>query len=324
MKKFLIIQTAFIGDVILATPLIEKLHRFFPEASIDFVLRKGNEALLRENPKLNKLYVWDKKNSKYNDLARISREIRKERYDVLLNLQRFASTGLLTSSSRARLKIGFDKNPFAFTFNKKYPHKISPGVHEVDRNLQLIESFTDASFQKPVLYPSDADYAAVAPYQTTPYITISPASVWFTKQYPAEKWVELMDALDPEVNIYLLGGPEDQSLCESIKENSRHGNTAVLAGKLSLLQSAALMKSAKMNYTNDSAPMHLASAVNAPVTAIFCSTVPEFGFGPLSDNSKVVQTREKLTCKPCGLHGKNQCPEGHFKCAYTITVDQLL
>jgi heptosyltransferase-2 len=96
-----------------------------------------------------------------------------------------------------------------------------------------------------------------------------------------------------------------------------------LCGQLSFLQSAALMKDALMNYVNDSAPMHFASAVNAPVTAIYCSTLPAFGFGPLSDNSRVVEIRENLYCRPCGLHGKKACPEGHFRCAYDINLAQL-
>jgi heptosyltransferase-2 len=80
------------------------------------------------------------------------------------------------------------------------------------------------------------------------------------------------------------------------------------------------MKYAKMNYVNDSAPLHLASSVNAPVTAFFCSTVPAFGFGPLSDQSKVIEVKE-LYCKPCGLHGYKSCPEGHFKCGLEIDLN---
>jgi heptosyltransferase-2 len=91
-----------------------------------------------------------------------------------------------------------------------------------------------------------------------------------------------------------------------------------------MLQSAALMKDARMNYTNDSAPMHLAASVNAPVTAIFCSTVTDFGFGPLSDNSHVAEIREPLECRPCGLHGHKECPRKHFRCAYEIDMNELL
>jgi ADP-heptose:LPS heptosyltransferase len=90
-----------------------------------------------------------------------------------------------------------------------------------------------------------------------------------------------------------------------------------------LLQSAALMKDAVMNYVNDSAPMHLASAMNAKTTAIYCSTVPEFGFGPLAADARVVEVTEKLDCRPCGLHGFKECPKGHFKCGRDIDVAKL-
>lgn len=324
MKKILIIQTAFIGDVILATPLIEKLKRFYPQSEIDFLLRKGNEGLLKDHPKLNEVIIWDKNKSKYNSLAKVSKVIRRNNYDILVNLQRFASSGLLTYSSKAKMKIGFIKNPFSFSFTHKFPHVVDQGMHEVDRNLSLIEHITDKSFQRPVLYPSDSDRNKIATYQSGPYFCLAPSSVWFTKQFPEEKWIELIDNLHPDRKIFLLGAPGDIDLCARIQKATVHGNVHILAGELTLLQSAALMAGAKMNYTNDSAPMHLASAVNAPITAIYCSTIPEFGFGPLSDNSKIVETQKKLECRPCGLHGKKACPEGHFKCAYTIDITQFI
>ena len=106
--------------------------------------------------------------------------------------------------------------------------------------------------------------------------------------------------------------------------NQKNKQVEILAGKLSFLQSAALMKQAKMNYVNDSAPLHFTSAVNAPVTAIFCSTIPAFGYTPLSDRSFIVETKEHLICRPCGLHGRKACPLGHFKCAYGIETAQVL
>lgn len=324
MKKILIIQTAFIGDVILATPLIEKLKRFYPDADIDFLLRKGNEGLLREHPKVHKVLIWDKDKSKYNALAKLGREVRRNNYDLLINLQRFASSGLLTTSSGAPEKIGFSKNPFSFAYTRKFPHVIDQEMHEVHRNLSLITHLTDEQFQKPVLYPSAGDYRKIVQYTQWPFITISPASVWFTKQFPAEKWVELIDGIKPDWRIYLLGAPSDLEACAAIKEKAAHTGVHLLAGELNFLQSAALMESARMNYANDSAPLHMASAVNAPITAVYCSTIPEFGFGPLSDDSRVVQTAEDLQCRPCGLHGKKSCPKGHFKCALTIDTAQML
>ena len=125
-----------------------------------------------------------------------------------------------------------------------------------------------------------------------------------------------------DLTIYLLGAQGDLALCESIMNAAGNKNVVNLAGKLNLLQSASLMESAVMNYVNDSGPLHIASAMNAPVTAFFCSTVPAYGFGPLSDKSFVVQTLEELECKPCGLHGWKSCPLKHFRCATTVIVPQ--
>lgn len=324
MKKLLLIQTAFIGDVILATALIEKLHAQFPKATIDFLLRKGNESLLKGHPYLGEVIVWDKQQNKYGNLRKIISAVRKKKYDAVVNVQRFAAAGLVTALSGATQKIGFEKNPFAFTFRHKLPHGIGDGRHETERNQQLIAHLTDSNAARPKLYPSDKDRQQIQPYQQLPYYCVAPTSVWFTKQFAREKWIELLNGLPQNAAIFLLGAPDDQAACAAIMESSNHPNTTNLAGKIGLLASAALMQKAKMNYVNDSAPMHLTSAVNANVTAIFCSTIPAFGFGPLSDNSRVVETTENLTCRPCGLHGHKACPQGHFKCAFSIPISTLL
>ncbi|MBS1688934.1 MAG: glycosyltransferase family 9 protein [Bacteroidetes bacterium] len=329
MAKFLIIQTAFIGDVVLATAVIEKLHQYYPDARIDFLLRKGNEVLLKNNPLVSNVLVWDKKQQKQRNLLRMALKIRKEKYSHIINIHRFATSGFLTWVSGASYKAGFDKNPFSFCYTKNVKHIISDPytaapIHETDRNQMLITELTDAVAAKPRLYPSATDYNKIKPLQSAPYICIAPSSVWFTKQFPVEKWSALINALPANYKIYLLGGSGDAPMADSIIKNIQHTNTESLCGKLDFLQSAALMQGAVMNYVNDSAPLHFASAVNAPVTAVYCSTVPAFGFGPLSDNSKVVEIAERLYCRPCGLHGHKVCPEGHFRCALEITNEQLL
>ena len=326
-QQFLIIQTAFIGDVVLATGIVEKLSAFFPDAKIDFILRKGNEGLLINHPRIRKLIVWDKKKNKLGNLWKILNEVRKTRYDKVINVQRFAATGLLTAFSGAKQTIGFDKNPMSFMFGKKIKHIVSTGGsvrHEIERNNDLVAGFTDRLALRPKLYPAQTDFDIVEKYKTQPYITISPASVWFTKQYPKEKWISFLKNLPVELAIFLLGAPGDHLLAEEIKSESGKSLIQNLCGNLSFLQSAALMKDAIMNYVNDSAPMHFASAMNAPVTAVYCSTLPLFGFGPLSDKSYVVEIAEPLYCRPCGLHGRSACPEGHFFCAYKINDEQLL
>jgi heptosyltransferase-2 len=329
MYRFLIIQTAFIGDVVLATALIEKLHLYYPQAQIDFLLRKGNEGLLPQHPVINKLWIWDKKKNKQANLLRIACGVRKARYTHVINVHRFGTSGLITFLSGARYKAGFDNNPFSFCYTNKVKHIISPPyaenpIHEVQRNQMLVADITDKQAAFPQLYPLPADFEKVKAFQSRSYICIAPSSVWFTKQFPKEKWEALINALPKDYKIYLLGGAADMPMAEEIMSCIQHTDVQSLCGQLNFLQSAALMQGAAMCYVNDSGPLHFASAVNAPVTAIYCSTVPAFGFGPLRENGRVVEIAERLYCRPCGLHGHKACPEGHFRCALEITNEQLL
>jgi len=327
LENILIIQTASLGDVILTTPVVEKLHEFYPDAKIDFLLKYGYEDLLKSHPFIHKVIVWDKKENKYKHLLELIRIVRERHYDAVINVQRFASSGLITALSRSKIRIGFNKNPFSLFFTKRIKHKIGKQKeysHESERNLRLISSLTNEEKFPVKLYPSKQDFAKVSQYKTKQFITIAPGSLWFTKQLPEEKWIEFVRKVDNDLVIYFLGSPSEKDLCARIIENSGHKNNLNLAGKFSFLESAALMKDARMNYVNDSAPMHFASAVNAPVTAIYCSTVPEFGFGPLSEKSFIVQAKYPPDCKPCGLHGFKKCPEKHFECAMRIETDQMI
>ena len=120
----------------------------------------------------------------------------------------------------------------------------------------------------PKLYPSADDYAIARSYQGKPYVCIAPTTVWFTKQYPPERWAELIQALPNELMVYLLGAPTDEPVCETIRALSGRQNAVVnLAGRMNLMRSAALHEGAVMNYVNDSAALHLCSAMNAPTTA---------------------------------------------------------
>lgn len=327
INRILLIQTASIGDVILITPLIEKLHQYYPEAKIDLLVKKGYEGLFDNHPYIETLWLWNKNNGKYKNLLQLGLHIRNTRYDVVVNAQRFASTGLIVLFSGAKIRIGFDKNPFSLFYSKRVKHTIhkqNPGFHEIDRNLSLIAHITDGKRTMPKLYPGATHIARVSPYKTKAYITIAPASLWFTKQFPEYKWVDFLQQIPQNLHVYLLGSKDDEMLCQRIIEQSDHKSCINFAGKLNLLESAALMRDATMNFVNDSAPMHLGSSVNAKMTVIYCSTIPGFGFGPLSQDSLVIETPEKLPCRPCGLHGKLSCPEKHFNCANNIQSATLL
>lgn len=319
LDRILVIQTAFLGDVILATPIWENIHDAYPHAQIDVVVKKGNESLLTGHPFLHQVFIFDKRN-KVKNLWNLSKTLRSQQYDLVINLQRFASSGILTLLTRGKESRGFQKNPLSLFFSKRYPHEMKPDWHEVDRNLCLISDLVTAPIRRPQLFPSKDDLNSVQIYQDDPYCCLAPTSVWFTKQAPLEIWLELIEKLSQtKEQIFLLGAPSDRAYLDEIVKNTRSAQVINLAGRLSLLQSAALMAGAKHNYVNDSGPLHLASATNAPVSAFFCSTVPEFGFGPLSDHSDIIEVKN-LDCRPCGLHGHKACPKGHFKCGKDLKI----
>jgi len=323
INRILIIQTAFIGDVVLATPVLESLYAAYPNASIDFLVKKGNDSLFKGHPFLNSVIAFDKTN-KLKNTIKMCNELKLNHYDIVVNLHRHFTSGLFTVWSGAKLKLGFKKNPLSAFFTYKAIHEFKDGIHEVDRNLELLRPLNISLLRKPKLYLTPDDIDFVQQFKREPYICIAPASVWETKKFPEAQWILFLRELSKELKIYLLGGNSDKELCERIKNAVPDKSVEVIAGKLSMLQSAALMRDALMNYVNDSGPLHFASAVNAPVTAIYCSTVPAFGFGPLSDNSHIIESKLKLDCKPCGIHGFKACPEGHFKCGTQIETNQLI
>ena len=313
-SKILVIQTAFLGDVILATSLVNSIKQQFPTAVVDVLVKKGNEGLLLDHPSINKVKTLDKRR-KYREMWRLIRENRRENYSHIVNLHRFFSSGLIAVLSRG-YTVGFDKNPLSRWYKLRLPHPVMQGIHETDRNFSLIAALGIREKVNPSLHPSKEVFEKVQEFQERPYVCFAPASVWATKQLPMEKWVELAEKLTKP--IYLLGGPSDAGLCTKLAEQIP-GKAINLAGELSLMESVALMQGAQRNYVNDSGPLHFASAVNAPVTAFFCSTVTDFGFGPLSEDSEVREVRN-LPCRPCGLHGKKECPKGHFKCGKEMEV----
>lgn len=336
MKKILVVQTAFIGDVVLATSLAETMLAESAKLGsrdfqIDFLVRKGNEELLANNPFVNRARVWDKK-KKIRSLLKNILSIRKEKYDAVVNVQRFFNSGLITAFSKGRQKIGFAQNPLSFAFDHKVNHRIPHEAdgefwHEIQRNARLLTPLFPAlnprQAARPKLYfnQSIKDKIDGITRDKKPYVVLAPTSVWFTKQWSASKWSELAKLLNKDFHLFFIGAPADRKAIDGITGDEP--NCSNLAGTLSLLESACLMKEARRVFVNDSAPLHLASSANAKTTAIFCSTVPDFGYYPLSEDSVVVTRKPRLSCQPCGLHGRKECPLGHFKCSLEIPAIEV-
>jgi heptosyltransferase-2 len=326
-KTILIIQTAFIGDTILASHFARAVKEQYPHSKIHFFLRKGNESVIQGLPTIEKTWVWSKENGKTKNLFKLILELRKIQFDMVFNLHRHFNSGLVTAFMKSPVKVGFKQNPLSFFYTRKIHHQIPDprGWHEVQRNLELIPGFKivdNSKIYKPELPLLEKNFQKVSPFVNEPYFVIAPASVWFTKAWSEEKFQELTSELVQIGKVYFIGAPGDKDLCDRIRGDLPL--TENLCGALNLLDSAALMKKAKRVFVNDSAPLHLASCVNAKTTAIFCSTVPAFGYTPLADDSVVVDVGNSLSCRPCGLHGHKSCPLGHYKCSQDIEVKKVL
>ncbi len=342
MEHFLVIQTAFIGDAILASSFVNLLKKFYPQAPIDIVVRKGNESLYHNHPQIQETLVWEKQISKTRNLLKIIKTVRKKKYSRVYNLQRFFSTGMMTAFSKAGATYGFRSNPLSLFFTHKISHRLGENsisgdniaLHEVQRNASLFYSFEKKG-------PLPASYE-LRPYLPVPslmieqteqklpfakYVVLAPLSVWNTKQWPVSYWMELAFGIikkRPDLKIVVIGGKADRQTLTEIFQGMPEDSLFIAAGLFNLLESKAIIEKSHRVFCNDSAAMHLASSADIPTTAIYCSTVPFFGFYPLASNSSSIQVAEELSCRPCGIHGKHQCPLKHFKCGKNIPVERVL
>jgi len=336
MKRILIIQTAFLGDVILSTPLIKALRELFPNSFISFLLIPETKNVLENNPHLNEILVYDKRKKKgLGSFLQILAKIKERKFDLVIIPHRSLRSALLAYLSGIPQRIGFNKSTGSFLFTQKMVYPLN--VHEVDRNLSLLSGFDfHQSDTAPELFPSPEDfsYARKLLHDSGPMdpnsdireedkiVGIAPGSVWATKRCLPERFAEVADLLIKKAGakVVFLGSEEDQKLCLEIA-NQMVEKPVILAGKTNVLQSAAIISFCKVVLSNDSAPVHIASAMRKPVVAIFGSTIPEFGFAPYGEGHMIIE--KKMSCRPCGIHGRKKCPKKHFRCMKEITTEEV-
>lgn len=331
-RKILVFQTAFLGDVVLTLPFAQVLHREFPEAQIDFVSTPRASAILRNHPAIHSVLEYDKRGKErgLHGILSIARRIAARRYDVGLVLHRSLRSAAAVWLSRVPVRIGFSTSAGRSLYTDIVPYEKSH--HEIERNLAFLKKLGIEFRGKelPSLFPSESDAATVDRYLrengiggSGPVVAFAPGSVWNTKRWPSDRYARLMKKLSERgMDVVLLGGAEDERLCAGIKEASGVKNGRVTAGKFSVLQSAELIRRCRALVTNDSAPMHLAVAMRTPVVAIFGATVPSFGFAPSGERDVVVEIGG-LECRPCSIHGGDECPIKTFDCMMRIGVDEV-
>jgi len=321
-NKVLIIQTAFLGDAILISSLLEKIRVESPESTIHLLVRKGNESIFEAYPHANLAKVWayDKKH-KWASWQALQKELKAESFDRVFVAQRFFGMGLLSLVIGAKKVAGFDKNPLSWFFSERISHDWGTGKHETERNTDLLKSWLGPQVFKPYLSPIKKDLPQGL--HASSYICISPGSVWETKRTPVRVWIDFIKLLPKNQSVVLMGAPNEVHLAEEIEKACPEHSIINEAGKHGLVDAIRIYQQSLMSYVNDSGPMHICSAVDTPTVAVFCSTIPAFGFGPLATWNRIVQI-DGLDCRPCGDHGKISCPLGHYACGNQITGHQLL
>ncbi len=326
-KRILVFQTAFLGDVILTLPMIQVIHKKFPLATIDVVTTPVAAELLANHPAISTIIRYDKRKSQKGivGILSLSRQLRIQHYELAVVPHRSFRTSVVVGLSGIKKRIGFSSASGTMFYNHIVRYNTS--LHEIERNLSLVAPLGISVERKelPQLYPSAADRAAIDKFlfereilNHNSMIAIAPGSVWRTKRWLIERFSELSVILaQAGFEIVIVGGKEDIELGKAIVETAKHKNIHDATGTLSLLQSAELIRRCKTLVTNDSAPLHIGVAVRTPVVAIFGATVPEFGFAPYGKHDVVIESKN-LSCRPCAIHGGNECPIGTFVCMKNI------
>ncbi len=317
--KYLIIQTAFLGDVVLSLPMAAYLKNKEPGSNVSMLVRPDAVEIAKACPDVDEVLVFDKR-KRYKGLhgiSRMARQIRQRKFQAVFTPQRYLRSTLVTFLSRIPYRYGFDKN----SLSGLYTHcvKYQSADHEILRNLALVRAHWQDASQELIL-PNLSVQS-----QKNETIAFAPGAVWTTKRWPVEKWIELIQ--HPEMQkreIVLIGGPKDKKVAASIMEKVNHAQLENRVGLDALPETFIRIASSTLLISNDSAPTHFAVALRTPVITIFGSTLPEFGFAPVGKFDDIVQINQKLDCRPCGIHGKKRCPEGTLKCMTGISVQQVV
>ncbi|MBW6515968.1 MAG: lipopolysaccharide heptosyltransferase II [Candidatus Cloacimonetes bacterium] len=322
IKRILIAQTAFIGDVILVTPLIRETKKQFPAAKLDVLVIPATKAILANNPHLSEVLVFDKKGSKIRSFFSVLRKIKERDYDLALIPHSSFTTALIAKLAGIKERIGFSKKLRSLLMTKTVTPETN--IYRIDKNLSLLQPMGVLKGDRQTeLFPSKedkkiADDLIQSVYK--PLVAVAPGSVWKTKCWPKEYYIELISLIKDRANFVFIGSQEENALCDTILKNS--GCVGInIAGKTTILQSAAVIDKCKFILCNDSGALHVSNAVQTRVVGFFGPTVKKFGFFPFREGDLVFETNQD--CRPCSHHGPIKCPLKHHNCMRLIKPQEV-
>jgi heptosyltransferase-2 len=317
----LVIQTAFLGDVILTTPLLARLAA--RHGPVDVVTTPAAAPLIETHPAVRQVITYDKRGHDRGlaGFRHLADQLAVSRYARVYLPHRSWRSAALAVAAHIPERIGFADSPASFLYTARVPRP--KRTHESHRLLALAgPAPREAARPRVAMALTDADRAAADRWLTThgvrgSFVAVAPGSIWGTKRWPG--YAELVARFDEPVVV--LGSEADAPLAAEVAA-AAPGRAHSAAGALTLREAAAVIERSRFLVTNDSAPLHLATGVGTPVVAVFGPTTPAQGFGPLGHGNRVVQ-ESALWCRPCSPHGPQHCPFGHHACMKGISVDRV-
>lgn len=323
------LQTGFLGDIVLTTAAFRWVRQFYPSLRQLLITTPLGVKALAGHPDLDGVLSFDKRGRSLWSAARVlAKDLRSEKGAVLLQAHRSARSSLLAKF------IGFPTVTYeetALSFLARWRVPRIALLHETQRILLLLEALGASRWDFQNALPQLPAPTANAWAQTlenwagdSPLIAIAPGSVWGTKRWPQENYRSLAKLLleNPRIKLLILGSGEEIGAAACVAEASLGPERLMnLAGKTSLDDLRAIFPLLHLLISNDSSPLHYASAFRVPTLAIFGATVPGLGFGPLAPGSRIAE--RQLPCRPCSDHGPQICPLGHFRCMREQTPEQI-
>ena len=329
MERILVIQTAFIGDAVLTLPMLQKLKENFPASAIDVVCIPSTEEIFNASDAVNEVLIMDKrgKHKSIINLFKFIKEIKDKNYTRIYSPHRSFRSSLIVMQSGVKETYGFDSSSMFHIYKHITKYKLEH--HEVERNLELIgfDCSNDKWRIKPEIQVSAETQNKIDRYLlgnnlTRKLAAVAPGTIWSTKKYPAKYFSQVVNYLNKkDFEVLLIGSEKDRDICSSIAPDSKSG-VKVAAGDLSIVETIELLKRCEILISNDSAPTHFGMAAGIKVLTIYCSTVHSFGFYPYNKYSSYISFDE-LDCKPCGIHGYDECPIKTFDCANKLTPEKI-
>lgn len=332
-EKILVVQTSFLGDVVLTTPLISEIRRRFPRAALAVLCSPQTRGLFDGNPDIDEIITDDKKGTAkgLTGVWQKARDLRSRGFTIAVSPHKSFRSALLLFLAGIPLRVGFRQSSGWYFYHWRVERVHTR--HDVERNLSLLQplGINPAQCQRDLGLQVNASaresvkrlFDSLGIQRDGLIFGINPGSVWPTKRWTAQSYAELMAHLRKRYRcqILLFGASEDQRIVTKIQELS--GNIGVsLAGKMDLQQLVCAIEWCDLFITNDSGPMHIAVARGIPVVAVFCATTPSLGFYPYSSRAVVIE--KALPCRPCSSHGGRRCPLGTEDCMRLINAEDVL